>query len=185
METIRNSVQGTEVVHFRDVHPLQGELKSLSKENYNKLKKQILKHGITSPLHVWDDGKKLWALDGHQRCRAYGAMAQEGYSIGDVPIVRITAPDIRSAKQILLGLASQFGKVESDGLFEFLNDSGLEWPEAKDLLTFPEINLQRFEDEHFRDMSSIEPGNEDDQGKLDQKKPVECPECGHEFVPKT
>lgn len=26
------------------------------------------------------------------------------------------------------------------------------------------------------------PGSEDDQGQLDQKKPVECPECGHEFV---
>jgi len=26
------------------------------------------------------------------------------------------------------------------------------------------------------------PGTEDDQGRLDQKKPVECPECGHEFT---
>lgn len=26
------------------------------------------------------------------------------------------------------------------------------------------------------------PGDEDDQGQLDQKKPVKCPECGHEFT---
>lgn len=28
------------------------------------------------------------------------------------------------------------------------------------------------------------PVGEDEQGRLDQKAPVTCPECGHEFVPK-
>jgi ParB family chromosome partitioning protein len=27
----------------------------------------------------------------------------------------------------------------------------------------------------------FEPGSEDDQGRLDQKTPTTCPECGHEF----
>ena len=31
----------------------------------------------------------------------------------------------------------------------------------------------------------FEPGTEDDQGKLDQKKPVQCPNCGEQFVPKS
>ena len=168
---IKNSVKGTEVINFREISPLQGELKSLSKENYEKLKKQILKHGITSPIHVWDDGKKLWALDGHQRCRAYGAMVQEGHNIPDVPIVRIDAPDVKAAKQILLGLASQFGKVESEGLFEFLNDSGLEWTEAKELLSFPEINLDKFEAE-FGDK---------DQEDTKERKPKVCQNCGVEL----
>lgn len=30
---------------------------------------------------------------------------------------------------------------------------------------------------------NFEPGSIDDQGKLDEKKKVECPECGHEFAP--
>jgi hypothetical protein len=30
---------------------------------------------------------------------------------------------------------------------------------------------------------NFEEGSEEDQGQLDRKKPVECPECGHEFVP--
>lgn len=28
---------------------------------------------------------------------------------------------------------------------------------------------------------NFEPGTEEDQGRLDQKKPVTCPNCGHEF----
>ena len=30
----------------------------------------------------------------------------------------------------------------------------------------------------------FDPVGEDEQGRLDQKKPVTCPECGHEFIPK-
>lgn len=33
------------------------------------------------------------------------------------------------------------------------------------------------------DPVNFEAGTLEDQGKLDKKKPVECPECGHEFVP--
>lgn len=29
--------------------------------------------------------------------------------------------------------------------------------------------------------ADFEPGTEDDQGKLDEKKPITCPNCGHEF----
>jgi ParB family chromosome partitioning protein len=31
----------------------------------------------------------------------------------------------------------------------------------------------------------FDPVGEDEQGRLDQKKPVICPECGHEFVPES
>jgi hypothetical protein len=30
---------------------------------------------------------------------------------------------------------------------------------------------------------AFEPGSIDDQGKLDEKKPIECPHCGEKFVP--
>ena len=29
---------------------------------------------------------------------------------------------------------------------------------------------------------NFDPTNEDEQGRLDQKKPITCPECGHEFT---
>lgn len=34
----------------------------------------------------------------------------------------------------------------------------------------------------FTATPEFEPGTIDDQGKLDEKKPVECPACGHEFT---
>lgn len=38
-------------------------------------------------------------------------------------------------------------------------------------------------DMDFLDDPNFDPGSLDDQGKLDEKKPVECPECGHVFSP--
>ena len=34
------------------------------------------------------------------------------------------------------------------------------------------------------EVPDFQPVGIDEQGRLDQKKPVTCPECGHEFTPK-
>lgn len=46
-------------------------------------------------------------------------------------------------------------------------------------LDLGDIELLGFKD--FPELKTFEPGSIDDQGKLDEKKKVECPECGHEF----
>ena len=38
--------------------------------------------------------------------------------------------------------------------------------------------------EVLKQVPDFAPVGEDEQGRLDQKAPVTCPECGHEFVPK-
>ena len=52
-----------------------------------------------------------------------------------------------------------------------------------------DVDLSQFwrDDELAEVMGTVpdfEPVGIDEQGRLDQKKPVTCPECGHEFVPK-
>ena len=39
------------------------------------------------------------------------------------------------------------------------------------------------EDMNMLKVPDFEPGDLDDQGKLDEKKKAECPECGHVFTP--
>jgi len=49
-----------------------------------------------------------------------------------------------------------------------------------------ELDDLGFNDEEIKNLiqtQDFEPGTEDDQGKLDQKKPIECPGCGHVFTP--
>lgn len=60
-----------------------------------------------------------------------------------------------------------------------------EWLKEIDSFGF-DLDLTLFDEEErkaFLQDTNFAAGNEDDQGQLDEKSPVECPKCGHEFVP--
>lgn len=183
MEALKVTCDVQTRANYKDLVPIQGELKSLSEEGYNKLKKSILKHGIHSPCFVWQDpgDQKLKLLDGTQRFRTFGQMEREGFVVPPVPIVKIEAPNLETAKQILLTLVSQYGKIESQGLYEFALDAGFNLEQLHDF-DFPNLDLGKFELEFFKD-NDFDPGTEDLQGQLDEKTPIECPKCGEKFVP--
>ena len=48
----------------------------------------------------------------------------------------------------------------------------------------PDFDLEMLGLKNFTiEPPNFEPGSLDDQGKLDEKKPVQCPNCGEQFVP--
>lgn len=48
----------------------------------------------------------------------------------------------------------------------------------------PELLEWGFNEEELGIVPNFQPVGVDEQGRLDQKKPVICPECGAEFIPK-
>lgn len=168
-------------INFNKLNPIQGNLKSLSKENYEKLKRSIIKHGIHSPCYVWqdpNDGGELKILDGHQRCRAYGQMEKEGFSIPLIPIVKIEAVDIYRAKEILLTLVSQYGHVEDQGLYEYMEEAKLE---VESLIEYdiPGIIEEKFKEEYYEYKPD---DNKESNDPITEKQPIKCPRCGEEFI---
>jgi hypothetical protein len=157
--------------------PLQGDLKELSDANFEKLKRSILKHGITFPFFIWQSDGINYILDGTQRDRVLTRMTEEGYDIPPLPCALIEAKDRKEAAEKILLISSQYGKMTNNSLEEFLAENDLGFLELQDELELPSIDL-----EYFRE-SDFGPVGADDQGRLDKKNPVKCPECGHEFVP--
>lgn len=106
--------------------PSQGELKDLSKENYNKLKASFEKHGFIFPVSVWQDKDgKNYLIDGHQRKR----VIESEYGDADVPTIKIPAKNINEAAEILLKVTSQYGTITQEGLDSFI--AKYELPEAE------------------------------------------------------
>jgi hypothetical protein len=66
-------------IKLEELTPLQGDLKELTHRNFEKLKKSILKHGISFPFFVWQDNGINYVLDGHQRDRVLRKMQKQGY----------------------------------------------------------------------------------------------------------
>lgn len=165
--------QGHITVSLDELHNLQGDLKTLSEEDYVKLRNSIIEFGFSFPVFFWEgnDGKK-WIIDAHQRQRTLLKMRDEGYTIPPLPADKIFAQTRKEAKKKLLLLNSRYGTVTDSGMADFLNEEGFEIPieEMSDFLTFPEM--------------SFETGNSgNNNSNEDENKQVTCPNCKTVFTP--
>lgn len=148
---IRIECKGAGLRPLDELTEFQGNLKSLSKENYRKLRKEIETVGFSEPVSVWKNGGKLYLLNGHQRVRTLKAMAADGVDIPKIPVNYVEAKDMKEAKRKVLALTSQYGEMEGEGLYEFMSEAGIEWPDVKDSFRFPEIDFKLWEEEFDTD----------------------------------
>ena len=143
-------------VPLDELEEYQGNLKSLGKTEYAKLKQSITEKGFIVPCFAWRNGSDKWKLlDGHQRIRV---IRNEGWEIeGGIPIVEITATDDRDAKEKLLAIVSRYGRVEGQGLYEFLDGTGIDL-EQWAVPDLPDLDLDSWLDEFMRD-PEVPPGD--------------------------
>ena len=177
MQAVQIRCKAAVNIDLAKLTPLQGELKELSDVNFEKLKQSILKHGITFPFFVWQSEGANYILDGTQRDRVLKRMSDEGYGIPPLPCALIEAKDKREAAEKILLISSQYGHMTEESLDQFLAENDLSFLELADELELPSID-----DTSFKDPNEFAAAGEDEQGRLDQKKPVKCPACGHQFV---
>jgi hypothetical protein len=176
MKQIAIQCQAAVNLNLGDLTPLQGDLKELTDTNFEKLQRSIVKHGITFPLFVWQSEGTNFVLDGTQRDRVLRQMANDGYRIPPLPCALIQARDRHQAAEKILLISSQYGKMSNESLQDFLAKNDLDFLKLHDELDLPNIDLDYFRDPDFGPASATE------QGRLDEKNPVTCPACGHEFV---
>lgn len=159
--------------------PLQGSLKELSVEAYEKLKKSILEYGFKFPIFIWRETKTVearimggkptttvtnWILDGHGRRLVLLKLRGEGYAVPPLPCVEIEAGSLEQAKRDVLLISSQYQHMTGDGLYEFMSDAGITVDEL-DAYDLPHIDMDEFRQEFFED-------TEEENG-----------ECGEDEVP--
>lgn len=156
---IRITASGAERVPLAALNEFQGELKSLSKTSYEKLRREIKKEGFSFVVHVWKDPKgKLHILDGHQRIRTVRKMVEfEGFTCAEVPVAYVEAKDLRHAKRKLLAAASQYGETTEQGLYEFMSENEITPEELSASYEFADIDTEKFLEGHFGDDVPEEP----------------------------
>lgn len=143
--------KGSEMVRLEDLVIIQKDLKELSKENYEKLKRSILELGFSAPFFVWKHKGKLKVLDGTQRKLTLEQMKLEGHELpSKVPAVSVEAKNEKEAKQKLLSFVSQYGHVTEEGLYEFSVDAGFDAEFLTDHFDLPNIDVEHFVDGYMR-----------------------------------
>lgn len=169
---------------FKAFEPMQGSLKSLSEENYHKLRKSILEEKFFMPFLIWDDKQRLRIMDGHGRRLILLEFEKEGYAIPKMPMIRIEAKTIKQAKKRLLLINSQFQKIERQGLYEFveLDFDRMEIDELIKDTELSDIDGVKFLDEFYND-APVEPpsGAQEISSTRFETFTTKCPKCSFEF----
>lgn len=152
-------------IDYRDVEPLQGNLKELDDENYQKLKNVLIKRGFTIPLFLWKDNDFFYLLDGHQRQFVMTDQNMNDDGNYEVPYVLIEAKDIKEAKEQLLEITSQYGKITYEGFDEFISVAEIPEAEVVEAIHFDALPLLT---------------REPPEDKSKKRKLITCPECQFE-----
>jgi len=171
--------KGNRTLNINQLKNFQGNLKELKEKEYIKLKNSILKYGFSFPVIVWENN----IIDGHQRIFAVKKMiSEEGYNIDNIPVADIEADSEKEAKKKLLIFNSQYGKIDDQGLYEFIENSGINFDDFKEEMALPDFDMDYFNDNFYND-KNFDAGTIEEQGQLDQLEPkiIICPYCEKEF----
>ena len=126
IKTIKIECETKDYIDYHDLKEFQGGLKERKAEDFQKAKKSILRFGWSFPFYIYDDGETKWTLDGHCRLKVLKELEREGYTIPLLPCVYVNCKDAKEAKQKLLRLNSNFGKMTKKSVFEFADDIDLD-----------------------------------------------------------
>jgi ParB-like chromosome segregation protein Spo0J len=172
----------------------QGDLKTLTTDNFERLRTEILTDGYSFTVHVWNSEGQWYILDGHQRVRVLKHLVQkEGYECPPLPCSIVIAKSYKEAKKKLLAAASAYGKVEDLGLGQFISDIDMDLEELRERYNFHEFNLDNYlaanVDSVIADHDDEEPlsfnnnGVEINEKELDENIAThqECPSCGYKW----
>jgi hypothetical protein len=167
---IENHIKKVELLDIDRLTPLQGGLKKLTDENFNKLRDSLINKGFQFTVHVWESGDVIYIIDGHQRVHVMKQLRKGGWEVPPINCAFVSAANYHEAKELILYSVSQYGKIDETGFREFTLD------EDFDFLKFdlPDFMLDILD-------INFDPGIEEEQGKLDEKKKTICPSCNYEF----
>lgn len=147
---IKNSIQRVELLDIDQLTPLQGELKKLTDENFNKLRQSLIDKGFQFTVHVWEQGETTYIIDGHQRVHVMKQLRKAGWDIPKINCAFVTARTYNEAKELILYSVSQYGKIDKQGFDDFtLNEN---------------FDFLKFDLPDFKiDVPSIDDGNDNDE----------------------
>lgn len=104
---------------YRTVENIQGDLKNLSKEDYDRLRTSLKENGLLMPFAMWLNpaDEKMYLIDGNQRRRVF---LFENVTPFEIPYILVPGKTIDESKKNLLQISSNYGKVTEKGLTDFV-----------------------------------------------------------------
>lgn len=121
---------------YRELLPLQGELKDFDEAGEQALLESLKQKGAFVPFFVWVEEwheteatrkpETVWILDGHRRHHTYTKHDITIDGSHKVDCISIDADSLDDAKEKLLLISSQYGTITEEGLAQFLGGTDID-----------------------------------------------------------
>lgn len=148
--------------------PFQGALKSAPEEELAKLRHEILETGFAFPVYVWKDpsDQKVYIVGGHQRVTVLKRLRDEGFRFPEdqVPVVEVFAASYQEAKRRVLQDVAQYGKIQREGLAEFMKESGMSIGDLESSFRLPDVDVRSFRQQFFPEGAVVQDPSAEWQG---------------------
>ena len=160
INTISIKCETSEKLEIAEMTEMQGGLKERTDIDYDKIKLSICKFGFSFPFFIWKSGKTNYLIDGHGRFATLCKMQKDGYIIPPLPVVYIQCKNKTEAKQKLLRLNSQYGRMTKESVLEFAEDIDLNFDE----IALPDTTIDFTDDtDAVEDFPELKEGDRDTQ----------------------
>jgi ParB-like chromosome segregation protein Spo0J len=145
--------------------------RKITDEAMGRLTKSLAEFGNIQPI-TWNV-RTGNVVGGHQRLKVYKAM---GKTEVDVWAVDLDEQKEKAANIALNKLSGEFDMPMLKDILEEIDTGDLDMEITGFGMDEVAIMMEQTGDPNFV------PGDENEQGKLDEKTPINCPSCGHEFI---
>lgn len=146
VKEIKSRILKSKPVEWKKFEFLQTEsFKELSKEAYQKIKESILRNGFAESFKVWQNGRKLYCLDGYHRCKVLSDLEREGVRVpAKFHADFLACKNQKEAAKLVLIYSSIYAHITDEGLYEFQHTFDLNFEEIKFEIDLPDFDLDKF-----------------------------------------
>ncbi len=147
--------EGKEYIDINDLVPFQGKLKSITSDDFNKLKRSLIKDGLPLGFHIWKDKGKNFIMDGHHRQLVMKSLRDDGYFIAPVPCNPIIANSKKEAAKAILVSNSKYARMSESSISDYMIEHELSIDDLLEL-DIQELNMDDFksDDDSIKNISS-------------------------------
>ncbi len=161
--TIKDRAIKMEKIDWQKCKWLQPEsLKILMEVDFNKLVKSFQENDSIDPLKVWQEKPGvIWILDGHHRQKVleHCLQKEEKKPPRLMSAIFIDCKNKKEAAKFCLLYASEYARIQDEGLYEFLHTFDLKFDKIKGQIELPAIDLDWFEASYYSDNNDQDPGS--------------------------
>ena len=146
-QIIESRVDKTELIKWKELQFIQQDnFKEWINNGSEKLIESIIKYQFIDPFKVWKHNGINYCLDGRHRYLDLEKVIASGKVVPDeLPATFINCTNMKEAAELVLVYSSSYAKITQQGLFDFVQNFDLDFPDLQTMMNIPDFDSIAFE----------------------------------------